>query len=290
MRSLVPALLALAALGPAVRAQNTPKAQPPKDTPPPAVEPLSDKNQKYLDAYLKAWENRMSQVECLETKIVLTEVEAGPPTAKTVYTGEASLMKPNFAKMLLKEDANPTNTKKWRHFVADGSVDEKGRGPFLWEYVYGQKVARVQQLPKEGLGDNTLMTFLFGMKAAEIKKRYDLSIDVDNNDKHNKFYLHIGILPKSREDMQEFQKAELVLWKNNEDPKYADFWMLPARLWFQKANKDQITWEFKNLTTQKKFHKSDFKAPGFPDREWKSEWLKAPTPTVTRTSGTGKDK
>lgn len=293
MRSLVPALLALAALGPAVRAQEA-KAQLPKDTPPPAVEPLNDKNQKYLDAYLKAWENRMSQVECLETKIVLTEVAAnpqndgGPKQTKTVYTGEASLMKPNYAKMLLKEDANPTNSKKWRHFVADGSTDEKGRGPFLWEYDYGRKVARVLQLPKAGVGDNTLMSFLFGMKADEIKKRYHLSIDVENNDKHNKFYLHIGILPKSREDMQEFKKAELVLWKNNEDPKYADVWMLPARLWFQHPNGDQVTWEFKNLTTQKKFHKSDFKAPGFPDRDWKSEWVKPPTPTVTRTSGTGK--
>ena len=45
-------------------------------------------------------------------------------------------------------------------------------GEFLWEYHYGKKIAHVLQLPKEGIGDNTLMTFLFGTKAAEIKKRY----------------------------------------------------------------------------------------------------------------------
>jgi len=249
-----------------------PKAQPAKL--PPERPALSEKNQKYLDAYLGVWEDRMKKIDALETKIVLTETEAGPPAVTTTFTGDASIMKPNFAKLLLKDKDKVDNVRKWRHFVADGQ--------FLWDYDYSKKIARVLQLPKDGIGDNTIMAFLFGMKAAEIKSRYDLSIDVDDKDKHNDFYLHIQILPKSRADMQEFKKAELVLWKNNKDAKYADVWMLPARLWFQHPNGNQVSWEFKNMSTKTKLMKADFKAPGFPDKDWKSEWVKPPTPTVSR--------
>lgn len=88
--------------------------------------------------------------------------------------------------------------------------------------------------------------------------------------------------------MQDFEKAELVLWKNNKDPKFADRWMLPARLWFQNANKDQMLWEFKNLTTQGRLKPADFVAPGLPDKEWKPEWRRPPVPTVSRSTAPSK--
>ena len=241
---------------------------------PPATPAMSEKNKQYLDAYLDLWEKRMAKVQNIDTKIVLTEIEAGPEKTKSVYTGDAALMKPNFAKMKLVDQAVPNNAKKWRHFAADGE--------YLWEYDYGKKIARVLQLPKEGIGDNTAIAILFGMKAVDAKKRFDLSIDVDDDKKHNDFYLHISILPKTKEDMQEFKKAELVLWKNNKDPKYADVWMLPARLWFQHPNGNQVSWEFQKMSTQAKLGKPDFKAPSFPDKEWKPEWAKPPVPKVSR--------
>src|SRR5262245_1776223 len=240
---------------------------------PPGPKPMSEKNQKYLDAYLKVWEERMASINGLETKIIYTESEDGQ---KTVFTGDAALLKPNFARLMLKEAANPTNAKKWRHHVADGQ--------YLWEFNYGSKVARVLQLPKEGVGDNTMITILSGMKAADIKKRFDVTVDVDDSTKFNENYIHFTIYPKSKEDMQEFKKAELVLWKNDKDPKFVDYLLLPARLWFQSPNGNQVTWEFKNMTIKKTFAKDEFKAPGFPDKEWRSEWVKPPRPTVGRSS------
>jgi len=264
MRSITLVALLLAAV--TVHAQSP--------TTPPAAPAMSEKNQKYLDAYLDLWEKRMAKVEGLETKVTMTELPADPKSIKSVYTGDAAILKPNFAKLLLKDQANPTNSKKWRHHAADGQ--------FHWEYMYGTKTARVEQLPKEGIKDSTALAILFGMKVADAKKRFDLTIDVDDDKKHNEFYLHISILPKTKEDMQEFKKAELVLWKNNKDPKYADVWMLPARLWFQNTNGDMVTWDFQKMTTQSKLVKADFKAPGFPDKEWKSEWSRQPDPTLSR--------
>jgi TIGR03009 family protein len=243
-----------------------------KDASPPGPKPMSEKNQKYLDAYLKVWEERMASINGLETKVIYSETEDGQ---KTVFTGDAALMKPNFARLMLKEAANPTNAKKWRHHVADGQ--------YLWEFNYSSKVARVLQLPKEGVGDNTMITILSGMKAADVKKRFDVTVDVDDSTKFNENYIHFTIYPKTKEDQQEFKKAELVLWKNDKDPKYVDFLLLPARLWFQSPNGNQVTWEFKNMTIKKSFPKDEFKAPGFPDKEWRSEWVRPPV-TVSRTS------
>jgi TIGR03009 family protein len=265
----LPALLVAAAAFGQAPGGGAPAA---KDAVPPAAPKMSEKNQKWLDAWLGAWQDRMEKISGLETKCVLTEIDGAQ---KSVYTGDASLLKPNFAKLLLKPQAVPMNPKKVRHFVADGS--------FLWEYDYSRKIARVEQLSKDGIGDNTLMAFLFGMKAADVKKRYDLSIDVDDPEKYTEHYVHITIRPKTKEDMQEFKKAELVLWKSK-DEKFADNWMLPARLWFQQPNGNQIAWEFQKMNIQKKLLAKDFEAPGFPDKEWKSEWSKPPAPTITRTA------
>ncbi|MBO0698408.1 MAG: TIGR03009 domain-containing protein [Zavarzinella sp.] len=276
MRHLGLALTALLFAGVIALAQAPGSPASKNDATPAATDPQAAaqaaKNREFLDKYLQRWSQRMEGINALETKVVLSEVADG---AKTVYTGDASLMKPNFATLLLKEQQNPGNTKKWRHFLADGQ--------FLWEYQYSQKVARVSQLPKEGIGDNPVMAFLFGMKVGDVKKRYDLSIDVFDNKKFNENFLHIMILPKLKEDMQEFERAELVLWKNNEDRKYADVWMLPARLWFKSPNGNQIQWDFQEMVTKKGFPKDHFKAPAFPDKEWRSEWATPPKPTVTRT-------
>jgi len=269
-----PLALTLAGLliGPAAFAQGEPKAQPASL---PAAPAMSEKNQKALDHFLQRWEDRMAKIEGLETKIVLTEIdEAG---TKTVRTGDASLLKPNYSKLLLKRADDPTNDKRWMHFVADGK--------YLRQYDYSQKKVLTDPLPKEGVGDNAMMSLLFMTKAADLKKRYDMTIDVDDPKQYTENFLYIDIRPKTRDDMIEFKKARVVLWKNNTNEKYFDRWMLPAQLWFQKPNGDQIIWEFQDLTTKKRLVPRDFEAPPPPNKEWNAEWMHPP---VTRTPAPGK--
>ena len=124
------------------------------------------------------------------------------------------------------------------------------------------------------------MSFLFGMKTEEIKRRFDLYIDVKDPQKYNENFIHIMIYPRMREDRQEFVKAELVLWINKANPKFANNFMLPARLWMQKANKDQTTFDFREMDTQKAFTPKDFVASK-PTANWKVEVNQSkPTPTV----------
>ncbi|WP_020471075.1 hypothetical protein [Zavarzinella formosa] len=225
----------------------------------PNYPPLSQKNQDLLDGCLKKWEERMTKIEGLETKVKLTEIEGKD---ETVFIGEAAILRPNYAKMFLREKDDSANVKRWRHYIADGKL--------LWDFQYKNKIARVVELPKGKIGDNTVMSFMLGMKADEIKNRYYITVDSENPKKFNENYVCLNIFPKTREDMQEFAKAELVLWKNNKDPKYADYWMLPARLWFQNTNKNQVMWEFFDMTTQKKLLPRTFEAT-LPDKEWTRE-------------------
>lgn len=253
-------MLAGLLLGPAAFAQGDPKARP---AGPPAAPAMSETNQKALDRFLQWWEDRMAKVEGLEAKVVLTETDEDG--RKTVRTGDASLLKPNYSKLLLKLSDDPANAKRWMHFVADGK--------YLWLYDYAQKKVLVDPLPKEGVGDNAMMSFLFMTKAADLKKRYDLAIDTDDPKRYTENFLSIDVRPRTRDDMLEFKKARVVLWKNNTNEKYADRWMLPAQLWFQKPNGEQVVWEFQDLTTKKRLLPRDFEAPSPPTSEWKREWL-----------------
>jgi TIGR03009 family protein len=273
MRTLGLTLLAVFAAATPLLAQGS--GTPGKDVPPLPSTLMSEKSKKYLDFYLAQWEERVSKIETLYTQIVFTQKSVGDGKVQTtVLTGDASIMKPNYARLLLKDREDPGNTRRWMHWVANGT--------HLWEYSYSSKIARVEELPKDGLKKHVAMSFLMGMKAEDIKKRFDVSIDADNPEKYTDFYLNLLILPKNKEDMQDFKKAELVFWKNTKDEKYRDVWMLPARIWFQEPNGNSTIWEFQNMTTKKKFLKDDFKEPGFPDKEWRSEWSRPPVPTVSR--------
>ena len=284
MRPLGLTLAALVLAGPTLLAQSTGSPVKPAagggEPVLPAAPVLNAANQKALDHFLKLWEERMTGITGLDAKCAMTTVaKEDGQEIKRVVTGDAQLMKPNYARLFLKDPQDPGNTKRVMHMVSDGKI--------LWDYKYAKKVAVVQKLPENGIADHTLMTFLFGMKAAQIKERYHLSVDTADPKKYNDNYIHITILPKTRADYQEFAKAELVLWKNNKDPQRSDVWMLPARLWFQQFNGDQVLWQFDQMTTQKKLAAKDFTAPGFPDKEWKSEWFKQPAPEVVRPVSVG---
>jgi TIGR03009 family protein len=198
----------------------------------------------------------MAKVDGVKSNCVLTEDDG---THKSRYVGTVAVLKPNFVRLVLKSEDDLKNEKKWRFILADG-VD-------VWEFDYRAKVARVRALPKQGLNHPALV-LLLGGKAADLQKRYEFSIDPARDQKDNN-YVAIGIRPKAKEDQQDMVKAELVLWKNDKNEKLKKSWLLPARLWIQQPNQDQITWNFldpapANLT------KADFAVPKLP-ADWKTE-------------------
>jgi len=248
MRALVISLV-LAAAGFAQEAPKTPA-----------------KADQVLDETLKAWEERMGKVDGLSASCRLTETEDGE---KAVFTGEVSFMRPNFARLLLKSEADPDIKKKWRNYIADGTD--------LWDLNHHTKIARASALAKGAL--DGLVGVVTGRKADDLKKRYELSVDPDNPKQFNAFYIHLIIKPKGEADLKEFKEAELVLWRNQSNPRHAANYMLPARFWYQHVNGNQVTWEFSDLEV-KKFANVDFALPKL-GADWTVERAKLPT-TVSR--------
>src|SRR5262245_44975028 len=161
---------------------------------------------KVLDETLTAWEKRMSKLEGLSATVKVTEVEDGE---KAVFTGDVSFMRPHYAKLFLKPQADPDNKRKWRNLISDGSD--------FWELNHHTKTASANPLLKGAhSGPVSLVT---GTKANEVRDRYELSVDPGDPKQFNDFYVHLAIKPKSKADMQEFKKVELVLWRS-QNPKF----------------------------------------------------------------------
>ena len=65
-------------------------------------------------------------------------------------------------------------------------------------------------------------------------------------------------------DWKAFSRARLVLYK-------ATF--LPAQLWFEQPNGDEITWEFKKVDTKTELRATEFSPPPKPTG-WQMEMIR----------------
>src|SRR5262249_36785955 len=146
------------------------------------------------------------------------------------YVGEAKYMKlpvgatgqvDNLASLSMQNKDNPNIFER---FVCTGT--------HLYQFLPQQKEIRVYQLPPPRPGqvaDDNFLSFLFGMKAEEAKRRYDLRVV-----KEDQWYIYVEVQPRSPADKADFQKARLVLNKDN---------FLPRQLWFEQPNGDEVTWD-----------------------------------------------
>lgn len=241
MRKTCLALLAVGVLGSAVPAQ-TPTA--PGAAPPPAAAPDATRND--LDKYLDRWEDAMKTVKSLAVACTRTEID---PTYKTrrSYTGTIHFLKPTnfFWHMAVKD--KPT---EYERYICTGT--------YIYQYIPTEKQIKYYPAPKttaDGkLTDDNSLAFLFGMKAAEAKARYDLKLhNVDQN------YVYIDVISKNAVDRADFIKARLVLNKDS---------FLPRQLWFETPNAGEILWDLTTIKPNVPMNQEIFAAPQTP-KDWK---------------------
>ncbi|MEZ6142325.1 MAG: hypothetical protein R3B84_17330 [Zavarzinella sp.] len=245
---------------------------------PPALAPLAPQVANFRDGYLKVWEQEMKALDGIESKVFQT-VEylegqgANQRLVREVYVGRLKMLKPNMARLELWNNQDLENNKKGQFIYADGK--------YLWEFDHKAKKAYVDKLAAEGAGDNNLLSILFGTSADKLRDRYDIRPDLsDAAVKDIKNHVVFDILPKMPGDIQEFTKAQMILYTNPTQ----DSFMLPRRLWFMnQRSKYSITWELRDIVKRKDLAARDFAPPKLPDETWKSEWRTKPaqTPTVS---------
>lgn len=228
--------------------------QAPANPTPPAVPTASPETQR-LDQLLAAWEQRMKSIESLVVECSRAEFDKTYNSTE-LFVGTARYLKPNLARLDLQKKSDPNYFEK---YVCNGQ--------HLYEYRLKQKMVRVHELPKNsnGISDDTFLSFLFGMKAEDAKRRYELRLV-----KEDQWWIYVEILPRYTADKQEFSKAQMVLYAAPQQ-----LAMLPRRLWFQHPNGSEITWEFPKVEPNARLNRQEF-VPPQPPKDWVVERASAP--------------
>ena len=217
-----------------------------------------------LDIVLRYWELVMTNVQALEAECKRTQISKRFETVEK-YEGIARFYKtptpPSRASLDMRRKDNPS--------VIDKLVlNDVG----LWVYDLPKKELRLHELPKRSAEtENNLMALLFGMKVANAKARYDIQLKGEDN-----FYFYLEIVPKLEKDKADFAKARLTLVRKT---------YLPAQLWFQQANQDEVTWDLSRVNPEANhLRPADFASPQTP-KDWKLVRVPADLPPKIRSAG-----
>jgi TIGR03009 family protein len=197
-----------------------PTSPPATTTPPAAAAP----NAARLDALLGRWESEMKNVQTLGAELKRTARDKVYGKDE-IFVGSAKYMKPNRAMLEMHKDGNPAVFEK---YLCSGTL--------LYEWVPASKVVRVHELPAPKAGqvaEDNFLSFLFGMKAEEARRRYEMKLVQED-----KWWVYIEVLPRFPADKADFQKARLILNANN---------FLPRQVWFEQPNGNEITWDIPKI-------------------------------------------
>jgi TIGR03009 family protein len=197
-----------------------------------------------LDALLLRWEKEMMNIQTIVVQCTRTAVDKTFQTAD-VYEGTAKYMKPNMAMLEMQKKGKPQIFEK---YICTGT--------YLYEYVPTEKVIRVHELPppKPGqVADENFLAFLFGMRAEEAKRRYELRLVKGPPD--DQWYYYIEILPRFPADKADFAKARLVLNAQS---------FLPRELWFEQPNGNEVKWDLPKVDAGVNIARTDFTSPATP--------------------------
>ena len=216
----------------------------------PAPAPTVPSSPERLDQVLNAWEQRMSSLENFSAKCSRTTVY-DLTKKSTTFVGEAAFMKPNVARIDLtvqeeadKKDADKTNFD--RMYCT---------GQYIFEYSPRYKKIIRHEIPKnDPTADNLILAFMRGMKAADAKKRFNMTLT-----KETEWYAYVYITPKSEADKQAFTAAQLTIFIKNSIPENEpNLNSIPCRLWYKMPNRNEVTYMFSDMVPNGKLDKDAF--------------------------------
>ena len=224
----------------------------PGQTPPaPPVATPSPADQK-LDQYLQRWEQEMQKIQTLYAQLIRIEKDTTFNTTQK-YVGAARYMKsgtgPSTLNLATLEMSRENQREIAEKFVCTGT--------FLYQFSPAKREIHAIELPRrEGgqVADDNFLTLLFGVKAAEARRRYDLKLS-----KEDQYYIYVDVKARNEQDKADFQRARIVLNKDT---------FLPRQLWFEQPNGSEVTWDIPAIQNGVRLNRADFDAPT-PPRDWK---------------------
>lgn len=208
-----------------------------------------------LDTHLAAWAKTAASITRFQTEFTLKRTEAVFKKSRE-YTGSVTLMKPNLFSMKFISKQNPAD---WEEYLCDGKsiYEYNGVAKTITEYKLGARVLTP-------LDDSPVMAMLGGITAAEIKKRFVVSLAKEDDN-----YVYLAIKPTLSKDKQEFEEAVLALFAPKARAPAAPY--LPAMIQVKKPNGDMETWMLARQVINPEVEQATFRPrdePGFTRRSY----------------------
>lgn len=205
----------------------------PGATVPPAPPPATDPK---LDAHLAGWERTMQGVGTFYAALDVKKTESVFKKERK-YSGSVLCMKPNFARLRLDNVGDPTKADYEAYICNGRSIFEyNGLLKTITEY-------KLNPNPGAGGGDHLILDFLGGMKAADAKRRFQMTLF-----KEDEFYIYLDIRPLLASDRQEFEQVRFALFGPGVKGQHTPY--VPAQVYILKPNGDTESWTFKDQRTQ----------------------------------------
>jgi TIGR03009 family protein len=239
-------LMFLLLSGAAAQAQGTPRT-----SPPPAAQPAT------LDLHLQRWEHKMADLRSLSCVIKRTDKDKVADVV-TNLVGTALYMKDGKGAAMEHRAVLQLNYERNKELAEKVVIT----GTQIYQFSPASREIKVFDLPrpKPGqVGDDNVLSFLFGMKADLAKQRYDLKLTAGKE--NDPYYVYIDVLPRQQADKDEFQRARIVLNRDS---------YLPRQVWFEDRNGKSTTWDLppESLRPNVEIKRTEFDPPKPPDG-WK---------------------
>jgi TIGR03009 family protein len=229
----------------------------------PAAAPPADN--AALDHYLVSWEKSMESISTLFAQLKRTEKDTTLDT-KQIFVGKAYFKRTG-------KGANEVN-KAYVQMSLEGKEEIAEKfictGSYTYQFLPAEKKIEYFEVPRPKPGqesEDNFLTFPFRMKAERAKKRYDLRLN-----KEDQKHVYLDVLPRTREDKEDFVRAQVVLSKET---------FLPCQLWFVSANRSETIWNIGPLQKNVVLNERIFDAPRKSD-EWKLEPGRRPEPAPAK--------
>src|SRR5262245_36650313 len=203
------------------------RAQPQRNAPNAQARPTKPADPAGMETLLRKWEAQSAKLKTLDVKIY--RIDARPDWLEEIhYQGTAKFQNPELAFLDFRKVQTTKNAKGQRVAVTDPQTKQRITAPHetiicsgkdVWQYLYDTKQIFVYPLDKQEQKralDEGPLPFLFNMKAAEAKKRYEMSLIREDP----KYFL-VMVQPRLPEDQESFKKAWIFL-----DPQF----LLPIRI------------------------------------------------------------
>jgi TIGR03009 family protein len=246
--------------------------------------PLTPDHEKYLNDILNYWEHKTSSVERYRCDFQRHEYEMTRRTTpnngmnyefvrKTYTEGRIQYAAPDkglFKAEVIKHRTppkQPGGPPVWEEQVGGPREHWICDGASIFEFNYPLKQLIVRPLPPDMKGKQIAegpLPFMFGAKAAQIKRRFWVRVVTPPNTEKE---YHLQAVPRTLQDAQNLKELLIVIAER-------DF--LPKGMVMFHLNKAKTSYEFKNRevnwnTTLEDVNifKRAFFAPALPARDWK---------------------